>query len=307
MVEKTFLNLGYILRVNINNLNSSENPGNLVLLKKVQDVNGNYFVYISGQALRYYLKQTLMQMGLPITKVDKNGEYIVKGLDKLKTKEERYRYILENCFDIDLFGFMIAVRGKREAALRRWSPTKVSPLVSIYPWKGETDLLTRKKEGQAGGDIVKVEINTFNFMRGTTIINVDEVGSYVDELNWEIKDVIGNDKRKERIEKLLEAFKNLNGGGKTARLLDDLTPKFLIITKQKSGTPIFLNSLLVNENENLNLDLIKETLEEYSDIIDSHIIGIRQGIFRNEEDIKEEFEGNILSIKEAIEKAKEWI
>ena len=64
MVEKTFLNLGYILRVNINNLNSSENPGNLVLLKKVQDVNGNYFAYISGQAFRYYLKQTLMQMGL---------------------------------------------------------------------------------------------------------------------------------------------------------------------------------------------------------------------------------------------------
>ena len=33
----------------------------------------------------------------------------------------------------------------------------------------------------------------------------------------------------------------------------------------------------------------------------------RQGIFRNEEDIKEEFEGNILSIKEAIEKAeKGW-
>ena len=307
MVEKTFLNLGYILRVNINNLNSSENPGNLVLLKKVQDVNGNYFAYISGQAFRYYLKQTLMQIGLPITKIDKNGEYIVRGLEKLKTKEEKYKYIIENCLDIDLFGFMIAVKGIKEGALRRWSPTKVSPLVSIYPWKGETDLLTRKKEGQAGGDIVKVEINTFNFMRGTTIINVDEVGSYVDELNWEIKDIIGNDKRKERIEKLLEAFKNLNGGGKTARLLDDLTPKFLIITKQKSGTPIFLNSLSVDENENLNLDLIKETLDEYSDIVDKYIIGIRQGIFRNENDIREKFRGNVLSVKEAIEMAKEWI
>lgn len=307
MVEKTFLNLGYILRVNINNLNSSENPGNLVLLKKVQDVNGNYFAYISGQAFRYYLKQTLMQIGLPITKIDKNGEYIVRGLEKLKTKEEKYKYIIENCLDIDLFGFMIAVKGIKEGALRRWSPTKVSPLVSIYPWKGETDLLTRKKEGQAGGDIVKVEINTFNFMRGTTIINVDEVGSYVDELNWEIKDIIGNDKRKERIEKLLEAFKNLNGGGKTARLLDDLTPKFLIITKQNSGTPIFLNSLSVDENENLNLDLIKETLDEYSDIVDKYIIGIRQGIFRNENDIREKFRGNVLSVKEAIEKAKGWI
>jgi len=307
MVEKTFLNLGYILRVNINNLNSSENPGNLVLLKKVQDVNGNYFAYISGQAFRYYLKQTLMQIGLPITKIDKNGEYIVRGLEKLKTKEEKYKYIIENCLDIDLFGFMIAVKGIKEGALRRWSPTKVSPLVSIYPWKGETDLLTRKKEGQAGGDIVKVEINTFNFMRGTTIINVDEVGSYVDELNWEIKDIIGNDKRKERVEKLLEAFKNLNGGGKIARLLDDLTPKFLIITKQNSGTPIFLNSLSVDENENLNLDLIKETLDEYSDIVDKYIIGIRQGIFRNENDIREKFRGNVLSVKEAIEKAKGWI
>ena len=303
---RTFLNLGYITKVNIDNLNSSENPGNLVLLKKVQNVVGDYYVYISGQAFRYYLKTTLMQLGMPLTKIDKSGEIDIKDAptgDKIK----RYEWILKNNPDIDLFGFMEAGKGSQQAALRRWSPTKVSPLISIYPWKGENDLLTRKKEGQEGGDFVKVEVNTFNFMRGTSVINVDEVGAYVDELNLEIRDVIGGDERYKRISMLLDAFKNLNGGGKIARLLDDLTPKFLIIVNQTAGTPIFLNSLNVNENEELDVGLISETLNEYQDIIRDYVIGIRSNILKNEEEIKKEFDDNVKGIKEAIDEAKTWI
>ncbi len=305
---RRYMDIGYIMKVNIDNLNSSENPGNLVLLKKVQNTRGEYFAYVSGQAFRYYLKQTLRQMGVNLTKLESNGEIKIDE-NAPKKEKERYKYIVRNHVDLDLFGFMEAKKTEKgekgKIALRRWSPVKVTPLISIYPWKGESDLLTQKKEGR--GELVKVEINTFNYMRGTMVINVDEVGSYIDDLNWEMEDVIGEDERRERISKLLDALKNINGGAKIARLLDDLTPKFIILAKQTAATPVFLNALDVDEDGNINIDLIKEALQNYKDIVEDYVIGIRSGIFGNEDDVKSEFEDRVKSIKDAIEMAKGWL
>jgi len=303
-MSRTFANIGYITKVNIDNLNSSENPGNMVVLKKVQDNKGDYYPYVSGQALRYYLKETMNQLGMKLTKLDNKGEYIIeaKGKDK-----GRYKDILENHPDLDLLGFMEAVKGSGSMALRRWSPVKVSPLVSIFPWNGNSDLLTRKKEGQEGGDLVKVEINTFNFMKGTIVIDMDVIGSIVDELSYEIEPVIDPDERRVRVEYLVNAIKSIDGGAKKARLLDDLTPKFVVVTRQKAGTPIFLNSLSVNEDGGVNIDPIKEILDEFGEIIDEYYIGIRSGIFTNEEEIKGEFKENVTSVNKALDMIKGWL
>lgn len=301
---RTFVNIGYLTKVNIDNLNSSENPGNLIVLKKVQDSKGDYYAYVSGQALRYYIKETMNQLGLSLTKLDRSGEYIIEAENK--EPKVRYEEILKEHPDLDLLGFMEAVRGAGKMALRRWSPVKVSPMISIYPWKGDSDMLTRKKEGQEGGDLVKVEINTFNFMRGTVVMDVDMIGSTVDELSYDIQQVIPKDEKAKRIEYFVEAIKNLDGGAKKARLLDDLTPKFVIITKQKSGTPIFLNALDVDEEGNIKVSLIKEILGEFDGIIEDYCVGLRSGIFENEDELKMEFGDKLISINEALDKIKEW-
>lgn len=303
-MSRKFVNIGYITRVSIDNLNSSENPGNMVVLKKVQDSKGNYFPYVSGQALRYYLKETMNQLGMKITKLDKNGEYVIETKSK---GDERYREILDNHPDLDLFGFMEAAKGSGKMALRRWSPVKVSPLISIFPWKGESDLLTRKKEGQEGGDLVKVEINTFNFMKGNIIMDIDAIGSTVDELNYDIETVIGPEEKKSRIGYLVDAIKNIDGGAKKARLLDDLTPKLVVLTLQKAGTPIFLNALDVDENGNVKIEYIKEIIDEFNEIIEDYCIGIRSGIFSNEEEIKSEFNDKVTSVNRALDRVKEWV
>lgn len=301
---RTFVNIGYLNKVNIDNLNSSENPGNLIVLKKVQDSKGDYYVYVSGQALRYYLKETMNQLGMPLTKLDKNGEYVIDATSK--EPSERYGEILKSHPDLDLLGFMEAVKGGGKMALRRWSPVKVSPLISIYPWKGESDMLTRKKEGQEGGDLVKIEINTFNFMKGTIIVDMDMIGSRVDELNYEIESVLNSEEKTKRVNFLADSIKNIDGGAKKARLLDDLTPKFVIVTKQKAGTPIFLNALNVDSNGNVNLDLINEILDEFSDIIEDYSVGFRSGIFENENLIKEMFGEKLTSVNKALDKIKTW-
>lgn len=303
-MSRTFANIGYITKVNIDNLNSSENPGNMVVLKKVQDNKGDYYPYVSGQALRYYLKETMNQLGMKLTKLDNKGEYIIEAEEENK---ERYKNILENHPDLDLLGFMEAVKRSGSMALRRWSPVKVSPLVSIFPWNGDSDLLTRKKEGQEGGDLVKVEINTFNFMKGTIVIDMDVIGSIVDELSYDIEPVIDPEERRRRVEYLVNALKSIDGGAKKARLLDDLTPKFVVVTKQKAGTPIFLNSLRVNEEGGIDIDPVKEILDEFDDIIEEYSIGIRSGIFTNEEEIRSEFKETVTSVNKALDNIKGWL
>jgi len=300
---RNFVNLGYLTKVNIDNLNSSENPGNLIVLKKVQDSKGDYYAYVSGQALRYYLKETMNQLGMPLTKLDKSGEYIIKTSSKEST--ERYGEILKEHPDLDLLGFMEAVKGGG-MALRRWSPVKVSPMINVYPWKGENDMLTRKKEGQEGGDLVKVEINTFNFMRGTIVMDMDMIGARVDEMSYEIEPVLNEKDKAHRINCLVESIKNLDGGAKKARLLDDLTPKFVVVTKQKAGTPLFLNALDVDEEGNINIALINEILEEFDNIIEEYSVGLRSGIFKNEKEIKNNFGDKITSVNKALDKIKSW-
>lgn len=301
-MERTFINIGYVTKTNINNLNSSENSGNLVIAKKVRDSKGDAYIYVSGQAMRYYIKETLNELGANITPVDKKGEYVIKS--EKKEYKERYKDILKKYIDLDLFGFMEAPEGSKSAALRRWSPVKVSPMISIYPWKGESDLLTRKKEGVEGGDLVKVEINTFNFMRGTIMIDVDAIGSYVDETTLMQERIIEDSEKNKRLNLLIESLKCLDGGAKRSRLLDDLTPKFVIISKQKTGAPVFLNSLNVDKEGAINVDLIKEAIDEYK--LDNYVVGIRSGIFSNEEEIKKAFDDKVMKVNEAFDRVNLW-
>ncbi len=303
-MERTFINIGYVTKTNINNLNSSENPGNLVIAKKIRDSKGDAYIYVSGQAMRCYIKETMNELGMTLVSVNDSGEYVIKSKNK---DRERYNDIIKNYPDLDLFGFMEAAKGSKQMALRRWSPIKVSPMISIYPWKGESDLLTRKKEGNKGGDLVKVEVNTFNFMRGTILVDLNAIGCYVEESNNVLTKVIDDSEKKKRLDYLVESLKHLDGGAKRARLLDDLTPKFVIISKQKTGAPVFLNSLSVNKEGAINIDLIKEAIDEYK--LEDYVIGIRSGIFSNETEIKEEkaFDKKILKVNEAFDKVKVWV
>ncbi len=302
---RNFINLGFIMKVNISNPNSSEGAGNIVVIKKLQDRMGQYYTYVSGQAFRYYLRETLNELGMSLTPVDSKGMYVIESEEK--DDKKRYKYIIEQHPDLDLFGFMEAEKGGKKMALRRWSPVKVSPLISVFPWQGESDLLTRKKAGQEGGDLVKVEINALNFMRGSMIIDADVIGSMVDEMTLARKLLIKEEERKRRITLLLDALKALDGGAKKARLLDDLTPKFLIAAKQVAGTPIFLNALDLTENHEVKLDLLQEVLDDYHHIIKDHVVGLRSGVFANEDEIRNTFKDRVKSVNQAIDAMKQWI
>jgi len=303
-----FLNIAYITKVNVASLNGGEGSGgNVTVMKKISNANGDEFAYVSGQALRRYLKETLMQLGETISSVDADGNPVINDDGKFeslnkKIDDKQKEKIFKAVCDLDLFGFMLPKGG------RRWSPVKVSPLVSLLPYKGEYDYLTRKQktedESKKSGNIVQVEVDTKNFMRGNIMINTAHIGNEINEYTYEVKKILSDEEKNKRLNVLLDAIKSFNGGAKQARNLEDIAPKFIIISKQKTGNPFLLNALSVDNNENINIENIQEALADNAP--EQYTIGIAKGIFANEQEIRDVFE-NVVTVAQAIEMYKNSI
>jgi len=303
-----FLNIAYITKVNVASLNGSEGSGgNVTAMKKISNSNGDEFAYVSGQALRRYLKETLMQLGEKISSVDEDGNPTIEENGKypsLNTKmdDKQREKIYKSVCDLDLFGYMLPKGG------RRWSPVKVSPLVSLLPYKGEYDYLTRKQktddESKKSGNIVQVEVDTLNFMRGSIMINISHIGKEINEYTYEEKEILNKEDRNKRLNILLDALKAFNGGAKQARNLEDISPKFIIVSKQKTGNPFLLNTFSVDESGNINIENIKEALMDNK--TEKYTIGITKGVFSNEDEIRSSFE-NVVTVANAIEEYKNSI
>ena len=296
-----FLNIAYISKVNLASLNGDEGSGgNLTSIKKITDYQGNEFVYLSGQALRRYLKDTLAQLGAKISEISESGEPTIKKGDKYidlnkKWNEETKELVYKNVVDLDLFGFMFP------KTYRRWSVVKVAPMLSLLPYKGEVDYLTRKQKSDGkSGNIVQIEIDTLNFMRGNIMVNLDQLGSEVDEFTYEIKPILNEKEKKERLSVLIDSIKYLNGGAKQARNLEDISPKFVVVTKQKTGNPFLLNVLKVDEAGNIDIESLEEAIKESG--IKEYYVGLSKGIFNNEKELRKKFD--VISVNEALDKLK---
>jgi CRISPR-associated protein Cst2 len=304
----TFYNIVFITKVNVASLNGSEGTGgNITPIKKVSDNQGNEYAYISGQAQRRYLKETLRQLGHRITAVNEKGEPDFQELNgeiisesKIKNKKLMYS---EFC-DMDLFGYMFPKGG------RRWSPVKVAPMISLQPYKGEYDYLTRKQktgDEERSGNIVQVEIDTLNYMRGNIIVDVDKIGYEINEYTYEQTKMLDDSQINNRINALIDAIKYYNGGAKQARHLEELSPKFVIAVKQKTGNPFMLNSIKTDRNDRLIIEPLIEALKENTEIIDKAHIGISTSAFENNENICKSFAEvgyKVLTVYKALDNLK---
>ncbi|APC81695.1 TPA: type I-B CRISPR-associated protein Cas7/Cst2/DevR [Clostridium botulinum] len=306
-----FYNIATISKVNLGSLNGSEGVGgNITPIKKITDNQGEEYAYISGQAQRRYYKETLSQLGERITAVNEKGnpnflEHDDKIYDKKKEKFENKELMYKEFCDLDLFGYMLPNGG------RRWSPVKVSPMVSIHPYKGEYDYLTRKQyvkdEGKKSGNIVQIEIDTLNYMRGNILIDVDKIGKEINEYTYGVTSILSEKETNNRINKLVDAVRFFNGGAKQARNLEDISPKFVVAVKQKTGNPFLLNSIYVDKYNNLDAQAIIDEIKDNEAVVINTAVGLARNIFANENEIKEEFNKagiKVFSVTEALNSLK---
>lgn len=274
------LNIAYIFKTSLGSINGSWTEGNVSTVKKITAPNGQQIPYISGQSIKYQIRKAWKEMGLGETLSDIKQAEKKAGVDF--TAGEPHKYL-----DDDLLGYMIASSGENR---RRTAVVRTSAAVGLFPFRNDRDLGTKSKEEKggdvsAGGNIFETEIY-YNYFRVNFLIELDRLGTFQDfELTKSLKGKTENlsvEEKRKRLVHLLNAISTIWGGGKQSRLLTDMSPKFIAITAQTAKAPIFLETLTVNENEELNTDAITEVLEGNNKIISKQFLGLQSGIFKND-------------------------
>jgi CRISPR-associated protein Cst2 len=348
------ISIGMIMQVDVGNVNAGWTEGVVTVIKKVERPDGFFHPYISGQALRRYVRDTMkdilndknnnsLQMSPEEKSVDKKSPVVTAG--------DPRQYI-----DDDLFGFMKAIKrkstGKQKkktseannenntvensedniisedeeeviesvGTRKRTSPLRMAPAFGLFKLNSDRDLGTRSamelaQSADAGGSIFETEI-TNNLFRSALLLELDRVGVWKGYETIDSKDKSGGqldeNTRKERIAILLESLKYLWGGGRQSRFLVDLTPHFIIYARMRRKIPLFLNSIDVeyisnnlnsNSNYRIKTEILREIIKDYSNDIQSLIIGFRPGNFINVKTDFEKLHNNtqVMTVGEAVD------
>jgi CRISPR-associated protein Cst2 len=280
------LTITYLTKASYASLNGSDKEAdNISSIKKIQMADGSQYPYKSSQAIRRDLREQLAVMGEKLSEAETAKQ--AKGAATTQGKPQEF-------IDDDLFGFMLADK----ETVKRTSPVRVSPLVSLEPYRGELDFATNYMGVKAGGNpnIFESEIHS-GFYRGTILIELDRVG-VADATTYELN--LENIEKKRRVAVLLDAIQNLWGVGRQSRFLADISPKFICAALLNVKNPIFLECLKVSQLGLVEMPLIDSTIKDFKAIINDSALGERKGFFPQDTD-------QALPIGEAFIKTKSWL
>lgn len=253
--------------------NYGEGVGNVTSLKKISRDGGRSYSYISRQAIRYNI---IEQMGENTTPLDLDGDVLQFHPDS---------NIEKNC-EIDLFGYM-----KTQKPLRtRAAVVRLSNAIALETFNADLDFLTNKSlldrynavndKKKDGGNIAQSEIHK-SYYSYTITVDLDKVGI---DINDNIE--ISNDKKAERIYKLLDTIKFLYRDIKGRR--ENLSPIFAIGGVYDIKNPFFENRIKCFNNK-INIDSIKSVISLDDEIKKNTTVGLIKGIFSNEKEIESNF------------------
>jgi len=289
------LNIVWLSETDLTNLNAGEGESNYIDVKKFKK-DGIEYPYVSGQAMRFYLKEA-MRRDL------KDGEYMCIPNDKGETCGD-----IKKCIMCDLFGFMTTIKGK--GAATRVSPVKVSPAIGLLPFdeNANVDFLTRRHRvsegGKMEGDIVNVEIGT-NIYKSGISVDMVRIGSKekvdVERRTVSIEDAVDEPEKKKRVRKLLEALGHLSDYSKQARLLTDFSPDIIAISLQKKYSHRLQKLFVLNDKRELNLQRIDEILSDVAEYSDTILIGMVSGVITNEAEVKDVIKAKGIEVKKPNE------
>lgn len=307
----------------LNNLGSipGEREDNTVGVKVIRAKDGIY-PYVSAQAFRYWLRETL------------NAR--VAGWKAAPIyREEKVAYTDANpllYWDDDLFGYMRAPSKKETAkaaraadasrigetettdTITRAAPFRVSTLVSIAPVTPTSDFGTMSRhEGNPVPHehqfyratlkgLFSLDLHacgTFSYRNKTGFRNLDSVREAL------AKDVEGIEHREvekayrlpaaqrvERIKALFEGMAQIEGGAKQTLHYTDVSPALVLLAVTKGGNHIFHHAIGANAKGQpvVKLKALQEALDVYADTIVSPIyVGWAQGYLDEERAAMEAF------------------
>ena len=271
-------------------LNYGEGIGNIAELKKISRGDGSVYTFASRQAIRYDIARLGNKMfGWNLEVVDKS-----KG-----TVQFKENLTIEDSEEMDLFGYMKTL--KSNGSQVRSAAVRLSHAISLEDYKSDIEFLNNK--GLA--DRLKGEFPNlanieqhFSYYTYTVTIDLSKIGKDNEiELDDEIKI--------KRVKELLEIIKILNRDIRGRE--ENLSPLFVIGGLYNINTPFFLGRINLKAKDgkyNIDTDILEDTMTlKIGDncIAEDTKIGIVKNEFSNEEDIRDKFNGKVLSIQEFFE------
>lgn len=302
---------------------AGDRTDNIVRVKSIRR-GRKIYPYVSGQALRYWWRDTLEK------KSKWNLSPIVREKKIAFTHADPIEYD-----DDDVFGYMRALKAKEGGTVTRISPLKTSPLISVI---GQTPTQDFGVMARHQGDPVPYEHEFYStVLKGIFSIDLDSIGVFYAEEKTGYKNMypdleekaeeknlikdeengkwtMPDDIRVKRAQDVINALPHLQGGAKLTSHLTDVSPKLIVLTAIDGGNHIFMNiAKEVDGEATIDIEALKEVLSEYQDVLLTDVyIGRRKGFLNNlEEDIKKLVNDNTNinsgTIKEATEKFSDKI
>jgi len=309
--------------VALNNAGKSttSNFDNAVATKQIYK-SGKRYVYVSGQAWRYWWREALQKnSGWNLSPVIRENKIAFTNANPLEFADD------------DVFGYMRAAseevtddKGKKKnvnITVTRISPLKNSAIVSVAP---TTPVENWSSMSRQEGDAVPYAKQEYSaIMKGMFSLDLNMVGTFSnynktgyvnlsEKLKKEalekgcveiedtcIKNEKGNplklvqlskDIRTKRITDTLLALKYISGGAMQTNNMGDVTPKFIILATTNTGNHPF-STVIKNvgdkdETAVLNMEGLREIINDYRETFEGKIyIGKRSGFFDdNNDDLK---------------------
>lgn len=283
----------------LNNAGSvpGERTDNKVAVKHIRTKGGAY-PYVSAQAFRYWLRNTLEQaaMGWQAAPIYRENKIAYTDANPI------------NYWDDDLFGYMRAPSKKVEAVearegdesqkeftevegtITRVSPFKVSTLVSLGPVNMTEDFGVMSRhdgnpvphehqfyrttlKGLYGLDLRST--GTFWHRAKTGYRNLDEIRKNqaieqnLDEFDNGRAYRLSKDERIKRVNTLLQGMAMLDGGAKQTLHYTNVAPSFTICAVTKGGNNPFAHVVRADSRgePQINVEALVEVLDVFSDQI----------------------------------------
>ena len=342
-MENNLKTQGFVLldvdAVALNNAGKSttSNFDNAVATKTIFK-NGKSYVYVSGQAWRYWWREALQKnLGWKLSPVTRENKIAFTNANPIEFPDD------------DVFGYMRAAseevvdeNGRKKnvnITVTRISPLKNSAIVSaasVRPVENWSSMARQE------GDAVPYAKQEYSaIMKGMFSLDLDMVGTFSnynktgyqnlsDKLKAEALEkgaieitdnFVENQKliqlpRETRISRVIDtisALKNISGGAMQTNNMGDVTPKFIVLATTNTGNHPFSHIVKSTGDRDevvvLNIEGLEEILNEYKDnFVGKVFIGKRSGFFDDENDalkkLQEKFSEIVVlgSINETIDR-----
>ncbi|CEG12246.1 DevR family CRISPR-associated autoregulator [groundwater metagenome] len=285
-----------LTKVDPTNLNSNGTEGVITVLKKFRDpIENKEFVRVSGQSVKYHLKEMLYDIY-----ENGKGKYERYNLKDVAGKGKDAKQVLvspgdpEKYIADDLFGYM-----KTDTNKKRIAPVRTCGMVSLFPYEEDRDFGVRYDESEnKKHNIYETEFSA-NIMRSNFFIEIDRIGAF-DTTEADKETTLSKEERNNRIADLIKCILSYHHETRSTRFLTKVYPEVAVVLFLNKKIPVIGDNLRITEKKENKYLIDAELLNNVFNVFDSFIekghIGILGGKFAIGKEINEKVK--VLELKE---------